>query len=162
MLTLLSPPASGDGVDTVRPFRRLDPSCIQCPTDTARRHEKDDDGDTRIWCALPDGRKKGPELVTYVGRGQRMYTEYRLDQAHGEHVITEADGRVMVRGQYEMGRKSGSWESWYVGGGRASQGEYQAGKKVGIWTVWQRSGSEKLCDYRDPAVPDMQCVAPKD
>ena len=147
-----------DASDASRPHRRLEASAITCPPDTQRQTERDAGSYTKTWCALPDGRKKGPELLVYAGQGQRMYTEYQLDQEHGEHVITEADHRVMVRGRFELGREEGLWESWYVGGGRASRGEYHAGKKVGIWTEWLRDGSEKRCDYRDPAVPDVQCV----
>jgi len=147
-----------DANDASRPHHRLEASAITCPPDTQRLTERDAGSYTKTWCALPDGRKKGPELLVYAGQGQRMYTEYQLDQEHGEHVITEADHRVMVRGRFELGREEGLWESWYVGGGRASRGEYHAGKKVGIWTEWLRDGSEKRCDYRDPAVPDVQCV----
>jgi hypothetical protein len=145
-----------------RPHRNLDPDDITCPMDTQRQTEKVPEQHTLTWCALPDGRKKGPELLVYAGGGQRMYTEYLLDQEHGEHVITEADGRVMVLGRFELGREEGSWQSWYIGGDRASRGEYHAGKKIGIWTEWSRDGEESRCDYRDPAVPDLQCVAPKD
>jgi hypothetical protein len=147
---------------TGRPFRRFDPADITCPMDTQRMTDRVAGEYTRTWCALPDGRKKGPELVVYAGQGLRMYTEYSLDQEHGEHVITEADGRVMVRGRYELGLEDGLWESWYVGGGRASRGEYHAGKKTGIWSEWSREGEESRCDFRDPAVPDVQCVAPQD
>ena len=145
-----------------RPHRRLDPDEITCPPDALRQTERASGEHTLTWCALPDGRKKGPELLVYAGGGQRMYTEYLLDQEHGEHVITEADGRVMVLGRFELGREEGEWQSWYIGGDRASRGEYHAGKKIGIWSEWSRDGEESRCDYRDPAVPDIQCVAPKD
>lgn len=152
----------GSPIGPDRPHRQLDPADITCPMDTQRKIDKSADQHTLIWCALPDGRKKGPELLVYAGQGQRMYTEYLLDQEHGEHVITEADGRVMVQGRYELGREEGLWESWYIGGDRASRGVYRAGKKTGIWTEWSREGEQARCDYRDPTVPDMQCVAPKD
>ncbi len=156
--------ADGAGVyatrTSTRPHRRLEPSDISCPPDTRRQTENDPGQHTLTWCALPDGRKKGPELLVYAGQGQRMYTEYLLDLEHGEHVITEADGRVMVLGRYELGREEGEWQSWYIGGDRASRGSYNAGKKVGIWTEWSRDGDEKRCDYRDPAVPDIQCIEP--
>ncbi len=145
-----------------RPHRQLDPAAVSCPPDARRLTETSPERDQLVWCALPDGRKKGPELLIYAGGGQRVYTEYLLDQEHGEHVITEGDGRVMVLGRFELGREQGEWQSWYIGGDRASRGEYHAGKKQGIWTEWSRDGDETLCDYRDPAVPDVQCVAPKD
>ncbi len=147
-------------VDPERPHRAFDPAEIACPMESRRQTERVAGEYSRTWCALPDGRKKGPELVVYVGGGQRMYTEYLLDQAHGEHLITEADGRVMVRGRHELGLEAGLWESWYVGGGRASSGAYRAGKKIGIWSEWSREGVEVRCDFRDPAVPDVQCVDP--
>jgi len=159
------PSGAGGGVPTgapSHPHRRLEPSTIGCPPDTRRFVDTSSERDQRVWCALPDGRKKGPELLVYAGGGQRVYTEYLLDQEHGEHVITEADGRVMVLGRFDLGREEGEWQSWYIGGDRASRGEYHAGKKQGIWTEWTRDGEESLCDYRDPAVPDVQCVAPRD
>ncbi len=145
-----------------RPFHPLDPADIRCPIDTQRKTDKAPGEYSLTFCALPDGRKKGPELLVYSGQGQRMYTEYLLDQEHGEHVITEADGRVMVRGRYELGRKAGLWETWYVGGGRASKGIYRADKKIDIWEEWSQDGTPKRCDYRDPAVPNMQCIEPVD
>jgi hypothetical protein len=149
-------------VDPERPVRQLDAADIQCAVDCQRHSEREPGEYSRTWCATPDGRRKGPELVVYVRGGRRMVTEYRLDQAHGEHVITEADGRVMVQGAYEGGRKHGEWRSWYVGGGPASRGRYEADRKVGVWSEWTLDGLELRCDHRDPAVPDGQCVPPQE
>jgi len=165
-VTSLDEAYAAGGLDTrhtnSRPHRRLEPSTIACPPEARRFVETSSERDQLVWCALPDGRKKGPELRVYAGGGQRVYTEYLLDQEHGEHVITEADGRVMVLGRFELGREEGEWQSWYIGGDRASRGRYHAGKKQGIWAEWTRDGEESQCDYRDPAVPDVQCVAPRD
>ena len=152
----LAPAADG------RPHRQLDPASLECPPGTQRHSDRQPGEYTITWCATPDGRKKGPELLVHSVHGRRMYTEFLLDQAHGEHVITEADGRVMVRGRYEVGRKVGLWESWYIGGDQASRGTYTADDKTGIWTEWSHDGTEKRCDYRDPETPDEQCVAPED
>jgi hypothetical protein len=163
MATDLEPrPPERDPASVDQPYHHLDPADIQCPIDTQRKTDKAPGEYSLTFCALPDGRKKGPELLVYSGQGQRMYTEYLLDQEHGEHVITEADGRVMVRGRYELGRKAGLWETWYVGGGRASKGIYRADKKIDIWEEWSQDGTPKRCDYRDPAVPNMQCIEPVD
>jgi hypothetical protein len=145
-----------------RPVRTLDPAAIQCPIDTQRLSDRQPGEYTLIWCALPDGRKKGPELLVRSGGGQRMYTEFSLDQEHGEHLITEADGRVILRGGYRLGREDGLWERWHANGVLAQRGSYEAGRKVGIWTEWSPEGVEKRCDHRDPSVPDSQCVAPAD
>ncbi len=161
-LMRLEPPAGTSHIDPHRPHRVLDPAQLICPMATQRETEREPGEYTRTSCVLPNGRKKGPELVVRLGSGRRMYTEYELDQEHGEHLITEADGRVMVRGHYELGLKAGLWESWYVGGGRASSGSYLAGDKIGIWKEWSLEGVERRCDYRDPAVPDSQCVNTQD
>lgn len=70
----------------------------------------------------------------------------------------DEQGELLVRGAFEGGRRSGSWERWFPGGGRESSGFWVAGRREGTWRWWfEGERPKKVGDYRD-GVPHGPCT----
>lgn len=69
---------------------------------------------------------------------------------HGPYSEFRPDGAKYCRGQYQDGRRTGSWTFWHTGGRVAKSGDYKGGKPEGPWTFWREDGTKERVEiYAD-------------
>ncbi|MDN4167091.1 hypothetical protein QWY31_16390 [Cytophagales bacterium LB-30] len=59
---------------------------------------------------------------------------------HGPCSFFDLEGRLMMQGEYEIGRKSGEWVSWHPNGEKKSVEKWKKGQLVGTLMVWDEQG----------------------
>jgi antitoxin component YwqK of YwqJK toxin-antitoxin module len=69
--------------------------------------------------------------------------EIKEGKAHGEVTYYYASGKVMERGAFVNGVKTGEWLRWSEEGQKIAQAFYKEGKKDGLWLVWDLNGMKR-------------------
>ncbi len=69
---------------------------------------------------------------------------------HGEFKEFSSNGRPLIAGTYDKGKRVGDWSFWFQNGQLAHTEHYVAGKLDGSWTVFNEDGtkSQDVC-YRN-------------
>jgi antitoxin component YwqK of YwqJK toxin-antitoxin module len=78
--------------------------------------------------------RNGPEEYHYV-QGLRQGATIGL---------FEGSDQKMWEGQYDKGKKTGNWTTWYAEGKVASKGRYVEGLRDGVWEFFRKDGSSWL------------------
>jgi antitoxin component YwqK of YwqJK toxin-antitoxin module len=111
------------------------------------------------------GRENGLREVV-LPHGRRVVQFVKDDKLAGEHREFDAQGRLLVEGQYESDKMQGRWRNYFPGGrvqwerryqddrlegperrwrddgSLESEGAYLAGERHGPWTDWDATGQK--------------------
>lgn len=69
---------------------------------------------------------------------------------HGEFVIFHTNGKLKARGNYEHGKLSGAYETWYDHGQRECFGYYADDQLQGKWSWWFANGMrQSVANYQN-------------
>ena len=90
--------------------------------------------------------KKGAKHGTFTEAshdGSKRVGQYENGKRSGTWIAWHSNGRLAARESYRHGTEDGEWEIWHDNGLPAFRGRFAEGKKVGLHTTWYRDGVKK-------------------
>ena len=95
------------------------------PYEGGKRH-----GTWRTWMRNPN-----------TGQARILEETWVKDTRHGPVTRRTEDGQVVEEGEYQRGKRAGTWRTFHGNGSPSTEGAYAAGKRQGEWRAWRADGS---------------------
>ena len=83
----------------------------------------------------------GPTGSWYSNGQPKMQGQFDSGKRSGTFVGWHANGQKDVIGQFDEGKKVDNWVWWHANGQKRIEGQYQNNIPVGTWTWWDEDGS---------------------
>lgn len=104
-----------------------------CPAGATEKTEKTDRY-TTTWCETPAGVKHGRFARDFADGREALRGGYDAEgRRHGEYTRWSEDGRILDRGRFEHGQRTGPWTHWDAAN-RKRTGPVKRGAPQGHWT----------------------------
>jgi len=85
----------------------------------------------------------GTYTATDENGAKKSTLEIKDGKANGAVTYFYASGKVMEKGAFANGEKTGEWLRWSEEGQKIAQAFYKEGKKDGLWLVWDINGIKR-------------------
>lgn len=82
----------------------------------------------------PDGKTKKLEYSYYEENGRKI--------EHGTYTKWYENGKIMIQGTYQDGKREGTWREYFRNGVLKAEGSYVGGKREGAWIIYYESGNK--------------------
>jgi uncharacterized protein len=77
---------------------------------------------------------------TIIKRTVEYYLENKQEIFHGPY-LESSDEKILIKGNYAHGQKTGLWETWHPNGMPASEQEFKNNLAEGLYREWSPSGN---------------------
>ena len=72
-----------------------------------------------------------------------FYKSGETEPFTGDGLVYHTTGKPAQEGQFQDGKQTGLWTTWYVNGQKESEGNWADGIRNGPWTLWHDNRQKK-------------------
>ncbi len=126
----------------LRPAEAVEPNAVPCLAGSRKITTATGFGAV-ISCQKPDGTPHGAHIEIWKNNKQKAEGQYEHGRLTGQWRSWYENGQLQVETTYSDGLQEGPYKKWFENGQLGQEGNYRKGKKERLWVFYDAEGQKR-------------------